>query len=178
MKGHFNVKTLTFYGVAIGSVLLLFNIVTAYGEAKLKASVPIGGRYSLSFAQKPNCPKSDALVLNIQQSGVYLNASLLPAAEKAQQPTAAEEKLSLTGDLSNQEFSLAGTVPSSTVCNHSVSPETSDRPQDNPSRSVKIQSRVDGETLKGQMNVSGIPEAIEFTAQKEAPVQQSESSSH
>jgi hypothetical protein len=34
---HFNAKTLSFYGIAIGSVLLLFKTVSAYGETKLKA---------------------------------------------------------------------------------------------------------------------------------------------
>jgi hypothetical protein len=178
MSSHFNFKSLAFYGVAIGSVLVLFNVVTTYGEAKLKAPAPIDGRYPLSYTQKPDCKKSDALVLTIEQSGIYLNASLLPAQSNTQQPTSAKKKPSLTGQLSNQQLILAGTVPNSTLCNNPVSQaEMSARPQANSSSSVKIQSRVEGENLEGQITLSGIPEAIGFTAQRETPVQPSENSS-
>ena len=178
MSSHFNFKSLTFYGVAIGSVLLLFNAVSAYGEAKLKAPAPIGKRYLLSYTQNPNCLKSDALVLTIEQSGIYLNGSLLPAKTDAQRAKAGSEKPSLTGQLSNQQLSLTGTVPSSTLCTNPVSQaETSAPSQDNSFSSVTIQSRVEGKNLEGKMTVSGIPEAIEFTAQLEAPAQPSENSS-
>jgi hypothetical protein len=46
---HFNVKSLIFYGTAICSVVTLFTIVTAYGEANLKASRPIDGDYSFQL---------------------------------------------------------------------------------------------------------------------------------
>lgn len=172
--GHFNFKSLAFYGVAIGAVLLLFEVVTAYGEANLKAPAPIDGRYRLSYTQNlPKCPKSDALVLTIQQSGIYLNGSLLPAQTNAQQPTSAEEKPSMTGQLSNQQLSLSGTVPRSTFCINAV-PQAND----NSFSSVRIQSRVEGKNLEGKITLNGIPEAIGFTAQRESPVQESENSSH
>lgn len=172
--GHFNFKSLAFYGVAIGAVLLLFEVVTAYGEANLKAPAPIDGRYRLSYTQNlPKCPKSDALVLTIQQSGIYLNGSLLPAQTNAQQPTSAEEKSSMTGQLINQQLSLSGTVPRSTFCIKAV-PQAND----NSSSSVRIQSRVEGKNLEGKITLNGIPEAIGFTAQRESPAQESENSSH
>lgn len=174
MSSHFNFKSLTFYGVAIAAVLVLFNGVTVYGEAKLKAPAPIDGRYRLSFAQKPNCLKSDALVLVVEQSGIYLNGALLPAQTNAKL-TSAKEKPSLTGQLSNQQMNLAGTVPRSNICNNLSQTEAAGRPQDN-STSVSIQSRVEKETLQGQITLSGISEAIEFTAQRD-PVQPSEKSS-
>lgn len=190
MSSHFNFKSLAFYGVAIGLVLLLFKAVTAYGEANLKAPAPIGGRYRLTLAQNlPNCLKSNTLVLTIQQSGIYLNGFLLPAETTAEQARASEKNPSLTGQLSNQQLSLAGTVPSSTFCN-----AESARSKDNSSSSavnvlpevpsgscvdcVSIQSRVEGENLEGKITLSGIPEAIGFTAQPEAPVQPSENSTH
>lgn len=170
--GHFNFKSLAFYGVAIGAVLLLFEVVTAYGEANLRAPAPIDGRYRLSYSQKPKCLKSDALVLTIQQSGIYLNGSLLPAQKNAQKPTSAE-KTSMTGQLINQQLSLSGTVPRSTFCIDAVS-----QANDNSSTSVRIQSRVEGKNLEGKITLNGIPEAIGFTAQRESPVQESENSSH
>lgn len=178
MMGHFNFKSLAFYGVAIGSVLLLFEVVTAYGEANLKASAPIDGRYRLTLAQNlPSCLKSDALVLTIQQSGIYLNGSLLPAQTNAQMPTSAQNKPSLTGQTGNQQLSLSGTVPSSTFCNNPDSQALAiARPKDNPFSSVRIQSRVEGEKLEGKMTGSGIPEAIGFTAQRETPAQPSKNS--
>ena len=81
MRSHFNFKSLTFYGVAIGFVLILFNLVTRYGEANLKAPARIDGRYRLSIAQLPDCLKSADPVLTIQQSGIYLNGFLLTCAQ-------------------------------------------------------------------------------------------------
>lgn len=177
MTSHFNFKSLTFYGVAIGSVLLLFNVVSAYGEAKIKAPAAIGGRYRLSLAQNlPTCPKSDALMLNIEQSGIYLNGFIL-AADTDAQTRSGEEKPSLTGQLSNQQLSLTGTLATSNLCNSPVSqPEATNRLKKNPSSSVRIQSRVEGENLEGTITLSGISKAIGFTAQRD-PVQPSENSS-
>lgn len=175
---HFNFKSLAFYGGAISFVLVLFKVVTAYGESSLKAPAPIDGRYRLFYTQL-KCSKSNAPILAIQQSGIYLNGSLLPASTDVQQLTNAEHKPSLIGKMSNNQISLAGRVPSSVLCNNTLEAQTSDRLQNNSPSSVKIQSQVQGETLAGKMSVSGIPEVIGFTAQKEAIAQPSkQSSSH
>ncbi|MBC6435921.1 hypothetical protein FM036_43120, partial [Nostoc sp. HG1] len=51
-----------------------------YGENNLKAPPPINGLYRLTLSENlPNCEKSDTLTLKIQQSGIYLNASVLSA---------------------------------------------------------------------------------------------------
>lgn len=165
MMNHFNFKSLAFYGVAIASVLILFKVVTAYGETNLKAPVPISGSYRMKLAQNlPNCPKSSELLLDIQQSGIYLNASLLPANVNAQQVRSSEKSPSLTGKISNQQLSLAGTVPNSTFCNN--------QPQQ-----VNIQSLLQGENLTGKLTLNTIPQQIAFTAQRLAPTQE-QSSSH
>lgn len=164
MKSHFNLKSLAFYGVAIGSVLLLFKAVTAYGESNLKAPIAIDGRYRLSFAPNvPNCLKSNDLVLIIEQSGIYLNGSLLPVAPNTQTAVPADGKPSLTGLLSNQQLDLSGTVPSSALCS---------------SNTVKIQSRVEEKNLEGKIALILIPQTIEFTAQKEMPDPLAENSSN
>lgn len=180
MMGHFNFKSLAFYGVAISSVLLLFKVVTAYGEGSLKAPTLVEGRYRLSFAQNlPSCLQSVALALTIQQSGIYLNGSLLPAKTNAQTQTSAKEQPSLTGQLNNQQLSLSGTVPGLSICNNPVSQAgVSQRPQDTRLNWVKIQSQVEEKNLAGKMILSGIPETIEFSAQLEEPVQQSENSTN
>lgn len=166
MSSHFNFKSLTFYGLAIGFVLLLFNFVTGYGEANLEAPTRIDGRYRLSYAQSPDCLKSADPVLTIQQSGIYLNGFLLPPGIDIQ--TKRQEKPSLTGQLSNQQLNLTGTVPSSVLCNNLT--------RNNPSSLFSIQSQLKGKNLAGKMTLSGISEAIEFTAQPEAPSQPAEKS--
>lgn len=169
---HLNFKSLGFYGVAILGVVVLFEAVTTYGEANLKAPAAINGRYRLSYTQNlPNCANSEP-VLIIEQSGIYLNGLLLPATIDTQPGKGGKQKPSLTGQMSNQQLSLIGTVPSLTLCNKPVSQAAST------SSLVRIQSQVEGENLEGKITLSGIPEAIGFTAQREAPVQSSESTSH
>ena len=167
MKNHFNFKSLAFYGIAIGSVLILFNVVTAYGEKNLKAPAAIEGRYPLTLAQNlPICPQESNLVLDIQQSGIYLNGSLLPANIDIQQAKSGEKRPFLSGKLTPQQLNLAGTLPT-TVCNNRVA------------QAIAIQSQLEGKNLKGQIALGSIPKAIEFTAQREAPVQpQPTSGSH
>lgn len=173
---HFNFKSLTFYGVAIAAVVVLFELTTSYGETHLKAPPSIEGHYPLSFAQKPDCLKSNALVLTIQQSGSYLSASLLPINTNGKQATAASEKPSLTGQLSNQQLNLSG-ANKVKICNNAVSQtEIIDRSNDNQPSQVNIQGQVEGKTLQGQIKLSSISQPLEFTAQRESPAQPSEKS--
>lgn len=168
MKSHFNLKSLAFYSVAIASVLLLFNVVTAYGERNLKAPTSINGRYRLSFAEKvPSCSKSDPLLLTIEQSGVYVNASLLPPQTNAQMTTFAEEKHTLTGLLKEQQLSLSGSVPQTVACDQSEASGFT---------AVAIKGRVDGVAIAGQLTLHSASETVEFTAQREDPVQPSQNS--
>jgi hypothetical protein len=150
---HFNLKSLGFYGVAIGSVVILFNVVSAYGESKLKAPPAIGGSYRLNAQNLPGCLKADNLVLSIQQSGIYLFASLLPGDTNAKLVAIAEERPSLTGKLSNQKVSLSGTVPALPNCGEAI----------------KIQGTIEEKTLTGQMALGSIPDAAAFTAQRQQP---------
>jgi hypothetical protein len=152
---HFSFKSLAFYGVAISSVLILFKAVTAYGESNLKTSPSIHNRYLLTLAQKlPNCNKSNPLILNIQQSGIYLNASLLPTNTNAD----IEQKLPLSGILKNNQFSLSGKIDQSILCNNPNS-------QKDPINSVTIQiPAVDKGSISGQLTVQDIPQTLGFTA--------------
>jgi hypothetical protein len=74
---HFSAKTLSFYGIAISSVLLLFKTVSAYGETKLNAPPHIDGSYQfLQTDNLPACLQDQQLKLNVEQSGVYLFGNL------------------------------------------------------------------------------------------------------
>jgi hypothetical protein len=160
---HFNLKSLAFYGIAISSVVVLFKVVTAYGETNLKASLPMGGSYPIDAENLPGCLKSDSLVLNIKQSGTYLFASLLPANISAQAITAAVQKPSLSGRLSNQQLDLEGSLPQIKGCNSSPTPS-----------SVKIQGAVNKDILTGQITLSSISTTTEFTAKQELPEEKPE----
>ena len=67
-----SLKSLSFYGGAIVSVVILFSITTTYGEMYLKAATGIAGRYPLST---DNC--LDHSLLRLDQSGRYLTAAIV-----------------------------------------------------------------------------------------------------
>lgn len=163
---HFNLKSLAFYGGAIGAVVVLFSVVTAYGKAHLNAPPAVTGRYRLNAQNLPGCLKAEALVLTIDQSGEYLHGSLLPG--NTVEKKATQKKLTLEGELQNQQLTLSGPVPQLTSCNKSVnSGDASPR-----SSSVKIQGRLEGKILAGQIAVNSIPQPAEFTAQLEPSEEQ------
>ncbi|WP_445635530.1 Lipoprotein [Nostoc sp. DSM 114161] len=164
---HFNFKSFAFYGVAISSVLLLFKTVSAYGENNLKAPPKVSDRYRLTLAENlPNCEKSDTLTLNIEQSGIYLNASVLPADANAD----IDEKHSLMGILKNQQLNLSGKVNTSILCNIPQS-------QKDPLNSVTIQMQlVNTGSIPGQLTLSGIPQTLKFTAVPEKVQEKSQKS--
>jgi len=158
---HFNWKSLSFYGGAIGAVLILFNVVSAYGEAKIKAPPAIGGRYRIQTENLPSCLQSQALLLNIQQSGIYLHGSLLKVSESSQvEETTAEEKPYLAGLWQQQQITLSGLAPNLASCDLSAANIPA----------VKIQGQVEEKSFTGKMSVSSIPQEFEFTAQLETPL--------
>ncbi|MCC5615196.1 hypothetical protein LC605_08930 [Nostoc sp. CHAB 5836] len=152
---HFKFKSLAFYGVAITSVLLLFKTVTIYGEKNLKAPPPVNGQYRLTLAENLlNCEKSDTLTLNIEQSGIYLNASVLSATDNGD----TNQKHSLAGIFRNQQLNLSGKVGSSILCNIP-------RPQNDPLNLVKIQMQlVDKGNMTGKLTINEIQQTRIFTA--------------
>lgn len=162
---HFNLKTLTLYAVAIGSVALLFKAVSAYGETNLKAPPPIAGRYRTDTKQLPGCKKSEALVLTILQSGVYLNGSLQPANRKADSGVKVEEKPALSGRWDRGNLTLAGSVATPALC-----PEAASTAGAASREPVLVRGKMEGETLKGQITLGSGGETFEFSAQREAPV--------
>ncbi|WP_017314753.1 hypothetical protein [Mastigocladopsis repens] len=168
--------------MAISSVLFLFKVVTAYGESKLKAPPAINSRYGLLFDENlPTCEKSNALLLNIQQSGIYVNGFLLPVNSHTKTSTRSETDSSLTGRLENQQLSLSGNVPRYILCNISSSQTQANRSQQDKSSSpVRIQIQLaDKGDLIGKINVSGTSRTIGLIAIPQKVNEQSkQSNSH
>lgn len=157
---HFNFKSLSFYGVAICSVLILFKIVTNYGENKLKAPLPLKQSYRLIFGEKlPDCNQPDIAILNINQSGVYLNGSLLPTNINAQQTSTTEQYPTFSGRYKNKNISLSSQVLNSVICNNTNSENGKDY------KTVNIQMYIEKQdNLIGKMTVDGMNKAIKFSA--------------
>jgi hypothetical protein len=153
---HFNLKSLIFYGVAIGSVALLFKNVSAFGESNLKAPASINGRYAIVAKNFPGCLKTDLLFLDIQQSGIYLNGALLTANKTAKSKLNAVKKPSIAGKLNKQNLFMSGAIPQLNSCQN---------------QSLTIQGQIEKTTLKGEIIISSVPKAVKFTAKKEASAQ-------
>jgi len=160
MMNHLSLKSLAFYGIAIGSVALLFKVVTAYGESNLKAAPAIAGNYRFDPKSLPECLKSDSLVLTIEQSGVYLSGNLRSGSSQAEREKIAEEPPSLHGKWETQGLSLSGAVPNLTGC--------SDSTATGQNSSVKMRGIVEQESFKGKISLTDKAAATDFTAQKEA----------
>nr|WP_166482618.1 hypothetical protein [Scytonema sp. UIC 10036] len=162
---HFNLKSLVFYGTAIGSVLLLFKVVTAYGESNLKPPPTLNSRYRLVLNDNLQiCKQLDPIVLNIQQSGIYLNGSVELASLNTKMSAANKTTSSLTGKLNHQQLSLSGKVPRTVLC-HIPNAIT----QQSPSLSlVKIDAQLTPQQdLAGTLSMDGTSEAINLTATPE-----------
>lgn len=155
---HFNLKSLAFYGVAIGSVVTLFSVVSAYGNANLKAPPAVDGHYRLKAENLPGCLKSEELELIIQQSGEYLNAALLP--ESSIDKKAIPRKLLLAGKLQNQQLSLSGPVPQLISCGKKSL--------------VTITGKMQDKNIAGTITMNSLRKPTQFIAQKEPDTQKSE----
>jgi hypothetical protein len=73
----FSVKSIGLYSLAIGSAIVFFQFVTSYGEANIKAPSSVAGNYLIARQKLPGCLQNKALLLKLQQSGIYLSANLM-----------------------------------------------------------------------------------------------------
>lgn len=151
MSSHFSPRSLTFYACAIGLVTVLFSVVSAYGEANLKAPNHIDGRYPIAAFNLPGCLQNQSLVLLVQQSGVFLNGSLVPLDTPEKVARIAEERPSLTGRWDNRTLTLQGTTAYLPNC----------------SLPIILQGSVEGNNLKGTIQLNSSSEAVSFTANRE-----------
>ncbi|WP_013321842.1 hypothetical protein [Gloeothece verrucosa] len=159
---HFSAKSLTFYGVAITTVVILFKVVSAYGETNLKAPPSLDGLYPLETESLPACFKSQGLNLMIQQSGIYLRGQILPQSSEKSPETLAEETPFLNGKWNNQQIDLSGSLSQFPECK---------------AEAVTLQASLQNKTLTGQLNLDNNQEVVKFTAQKQE-VEKKETKGH
>jgi hypothetical protein len=167
---HLNVKLLSFYGVSLAFVAVLFKVVTAYGETNLKAPPAIAGSYRFDAKSLPECLKSDALVLTIEQSGVYLSGNLRSGSSDGDRAKTAEEKPSLVGKWENQGLSLSGAVPNLAGC--------SDSRAIGQNSYVKLRGIVEKDNLNGKISLTDQAVASDFTAQREVVAKPKQKQQH
>jgi hypothetical protein len=159
---HLSWKSLTFYGVALGSVVLLFKGVSRYGESHLKAPIPISGSYLIPVKTLTGCQTSENLMLKILQSGIYLNGALSVAEPSGVLEKNTQEKPLLTGTFHQQHLQLSGNVPFAQLCHASAGSTNASH-----SLFVEIQANVTNETLQGQIFLKPQSNPLEFVAKKE-----------
>lgn len=150
MKSLFSTRWLAFYGTTIAFVVALFSIATNYGESNLKAQPKISGRYKITAADLPGCLESKTLVLSIEQSGIYLNGSLLESSHSTQAQTAVRKRSSLTGVFRQPNLELSGTAAQIPGCKNSA---------------IVLESTIAQDTLKGKLSLNNT--AASFVAQRE-----------
>lgn len=157
MINHLKPKSLAFYGIAISLVLLLFNRVTAYGNANLKAPAQIEGRYLLKAQKLPPCLQTRPLVLTLEQSGTYI-AGLLTTGNG--QPVATtEEKPGLSGRFGKTgNITLVGSAQDE-LCSAQ-------------SQQLKIIGTIRQSRFDGQIQVGAGNQWSRFTAQRQAVAKQ------
>lgn len=135
---NFSVRSIGLYSLAIGGAIAFFQLVTSYGETYLKAPETVTGTYLITLKQLTGCLKYKPLLMNLRQSGVYLNASLtaieesdstkvLATIERWQLATGRDIVPTLSGKLRVQsagiptpKFSLSGALAVSTCPQSSV----------------------------------------------------------
>lgn len=142
MKEHFNLKSLTFYGVMIGSVLVLFNAITTYGENYLKTPPSVAGNYRINSQALPECLGSKTLNLNIEQSGIYLFGNLSTNAQK----------ITLDGKLNDEQVLLSGKADRIAQCQIP-----------NSNNGIEIKGRAQQKTFIGAIRWNANPQEINFT---------------
>jgi len=105
-KQH-NLPVILFYIFSITGVVILFNLVTSYAQSNLKVSSKLGNTFSIDSKGFSECLNESKLLLKIKQSGLYLNADLVPSSREKNLSTN-ESLPSLTGHLHNSRVSLKG----------------------------------------------------------------------
>ena len=174
---HFSPKSLAFYGIAITSVIVLFSVVSALGESKLKAPAKIEGHYRVTRSSLPECLPPNGVNLNVHQSGIYLTASFLPMGPKnattpAVAPLAEVEKNTLTGRWHEPTLVLEGLVfPHNFHSNgdkfESKSAICSGKGQLVANLTATVQQKV----LQGSLSLGSPPIKIDFWAEKQPDIQ-------
>lgn len=159
MKDHFSRRSLIFYGCAIASVFTLFSVTSAYGEKHLQAPRRIDGLYPLALKTPIDCFQAKPVTLLLQQSGVFLTASILPVDASEQAVRIAQERPSLTGQWRDDQLTLVGQTGRAWNCTDSL----------------KIDGKFTQDTLNGSLTLRSLAAPIPFSSDRQAPQSKVES---
>jgi hypothetical protein len=179
----FSVKSIGLYSLAIGSAIVFFHFVTSYGEANIKAPTSITGNYLVTIQNPPNCLQRKQLLLKIQQSGIYLNASLVE--DRQAIITSNDSHPTFSGQLRDRKLNLIGLLPPE-ICPQSPQLQVTGLLQSRSSRIVKINSQanrfaeIQGQlqfTTQGQKTLPASSLA-KFTATFQPSIDQKSTQSH
>jgi hypothetical protein len=105
----FSAKSIGLYSLAVGSAIGFFQIVTSYGEAQIAAPIAVSGNYLITAQNLPDCLQQKQLILKLQQSGVYLNASIVKNTPEI--TSTRDTRPTFSGRLQERKLSLSGTLP-------------------------------------------------------------------
>ncbi len=106
----FSAKSIGLYSIAIGSAIGFFHFISSYGEANIKAPIPVGGNYLIIDQNLPGCLQGKPLLLRLQQSGIYLNANL-SIVDRSDTTTTRDIRPTLSGQLRDRQLNLSGLLP-------------------------------------------------------------------
>jgi hypothetical protein len=148
-----NSSYLKFYIIATSSVVILFSVVTAYGEKNLNPPPRISGSYKIESANLPDCLKDKPLQLMMQQSGVYLSASLQLNQDGSENKSKSEKNPPLKGRWQDGKFSIAGSITEIEGCDRT--------------KPLTITAAVIDKKLEGKIAFSS--NTSDFTAQIQEP---------
>lgn len=154
----FSAKSIGLYSVAIGSAIAFFQFITSYGEANIKAPSSIGGNYLINTQNLPDCLQQKQLIFKLQQSGIYLNASIIT--DKQNTNKTREPRPTFSGKLTGRSLNLSGTVPTD-ICPQSSQLQIDATAID----SVTLRDRqqlLQGKLVLANRNISR-PASVEFT---------------
>jgi hypothetical protein len=113
---HFNFSHLKFYIIAISGVVILFSVVSAYGEKNLNPPPKLSGSYKIESENLPDCLKDKPLQLMIEQSGVYISGSLQSTQDTSGNISTSEKNLPLKGKWQDGKFSVVGSITEIKEC--------------------------------------------------------------
>jgi len=163
-KQRSNLPLIIFYVLSIGSVVFLFNIVTGYAQKNLKVPSKLGSTYDIDSQALSQCLKESKLLLKIKQSGLYLNAYLIPSSLEKNFSTD-ETRPNLSGHFNKTIVSLKGHSSLFKNC-----------PGSDPHGKITINANTEQKQLKGVLASGNI--SLPFTSQSKNPEKTSPQANH
>lgn len=159
-------KLAVFYGGMLCLVVALFAATARYGEAHLKAADRIQGRYQITYSSLPDCLSPKSVVLEIQQSGVYVNGFFASTKGGDQELRSSEKRPSLTGRWHRGSIQFSGQIDSPDRVGQPPKKNncTSPFPQ-----TVQLEGIVTGKRLQGWVELGNPPIRVNFSALQLAP---------